>query len=93
MKKTEINALKVLLYDKPIGTLTYLPGDTNLFTWDEDYIEDLSRATLSLSFQDTARNLIQEIPMTRTQLPAFFSNLLPEGLLREYLAKRANINP
>ena len=93
MKKTEINALKVLLYDKPIGTLTYLPGDTNLFTWDEDYIEDLSRPTLSLSFQDTARNLIQEIPMTRTQLPAFFSNLLPEGLLREYLAKRANINP
>ncbi len=93
MKTTEIHALKVLLYNKPIGTLTHLPGDSNAFTWDQDYIDDVSRATLSLSFKDTLGNLIQEIPMTRTQLPPFFSNLLPEGLLREYLAKRANINP
>jgi serine/threonine-protein kinase HipA len=89
----DIDSLRVLLYNRPIGKLTHLPGDMNLFTWDEDYIEDSSRPTLSLSFIDTLGNLITDVPMARTQLPPFFVNLLPEGLLREYLAKRANINP
>lgn len=84
--------LQVLLYGEPIGTLIHLPGDLNLFTWNQNYLDNPLRPTLSLSFRDAVGGLIEEIPMTRTQIPPFFSNLLPEGLLREYLAKRANIH-
>jgi serine/threonine-protein kinase HipA len=37
MKTSEIKVLRVLLYNQPIGTLTHLPGDRNLFSFDEDY--------------------------------------------------------
>lgn len=89
---SDINQLQVFLYDKPVGTLTHLPGDLNLFVWNQEYLEDPLRPILSLSFRDQIGELIPQIPMTRTQIPPFFSNLLPEGLLREYLAKRANIH-
>ena len=87
------NVLRVLLYNQPIGTLTHLPGDKNLFAFDESYIKNPSRPTLSLSFKDSFGSLITDIDMTRTRLPPFFANLLPEESLRNYLAKRANINP
>ena len=88
-----IQVLRVLLYNHQIGTLTHLPGDKNLFTFDESYMQNPSRPILSLSFKDTLGKLITNIRITQTRLPPFFANLLPEGLLRDYLAKRANINP
>ncbi|MES2198816.1 MAG: HipA domain-containing protein [Chlamydiota bacterium] len=90
---SEIKVLKVLLYENQIGTLTHLLGDKNLFTFDQDYIQNLARPTLSLSFKDTLGDLITNVKTTQTRLPPFFANLLPEGLLREYLARRANLNP
>jgi serine/threonine-protein kinase HipA len=90
---SEIAVLQILLHGKPIGTLTRLPGDKNLFAFEEEYIRNPSRPTLSVSFKDTAGELITNIKATRTRLPPFFANLLPEGALRDYLAKRANINP
>lgn len=89
----DIRVMKVLLYNRPIGTLTHLPGDKNLFTFNEDYVQNPSRPTLSLSFKDTSGALITNIKTTQTRLPSFFSNLLPEGPLREYLAQRAQIHP
>ncbi|HEY4255034.1 MAG TPA: type II toxin-antitoxin system HipA family toxin [Chlamydiales bacterium] len=89
----DINVLRVLLYNQPIGTLTRLPGDKNLFAFDQGYIDNPSRPTLSLSFKDPFGKLITDSKVTQTRLPPFFANLLPEGLLREYLAKRANIHP
>lgn len=90
---TQPDVLKVLLYNQPLGTISHLPGDKNLFTFDETYLKDASRPTLSLSFKDFSGDLITEIKMTRTRLSTFFSNLLPESPLREYLAKRAGLNP
>ncbi|MCX6990500.1 MAG: type II toxin-antitoxin system HipA family toxin [Chlamydiae bacterium] len=90
---SEIKVLKVLLYNDTIGTLTHLPGDKNLFAFDEGYVNNPSRPILSLSFKGSWGELITEVKTTRTRLPPFFSNLLPEGDLREYLAKRAGINP
>jgi len=89
----DIKVLKVILYSRQIGTITHLPGDKNIFSFDDEYIQNPSRPTLSLSFKDISGNLITDIKTTKTRLPPFFSNLLPEGLLREYLAKRANLNP
>ncbi len=90
---SDIRVLKVLLYNRQIGTLIHLPGDKNLFVFDQDYIQNPSRPTLSMSFKDESGELITNLKTTRTRLPSFFANLLPEGGLREYLAERANINP
>ena len=87
----DLSALDVILHDKKIGTLTLLPDDRTLLTFDEEYINDAQRPTLSLSFKDGFGELITDNRPTRRRVPPFFSNLLPEGSLREYLAKRANV--
>jgi serine/threonine-protein kinase HipA len=88
---TDFNSLDIYLHDKPIGQLTNLPGDRNLFSFNEDYVNDANRAVLSLSFKDAAGELITDIKTTRTRLPSFFANLLPEGHMRQYLASQANV--
>lgn len=90
---TEVAVLEVLLGERPIGSLTHLPGDQTLFTLRQDYIEDLHRPTLSLSCKDRFGQLITEIPPVRQRVPAFFANMLPEGALRQYLAQRAGVKP
>lgn len=90
---TEVSVLEVALYGEPIGTLTRLPGDQTLFAFHQDYIDDSEWSTLSLSFKDQSGELITEVRPTRTRAPPFFSNLLPEGALRDYLARKADVNP
>ena len=90
---TDVSVLNIALYGERIGTLTLLPGDHTLFAFDQTYIDDPNRPTLSLAFKDTLGGLITDIRPTRTRVPPFFSNLLPEGPLRDYLAKKAGINP
>jgi serine/threonine-protein kinase HipA len=89
----DVSILDVRLHDRSIGTLTRLPGDKVLFAFDEAYIADARRPTLSLSFKDTLGGLITDVAPTRTRLAPFFSNLLPEGAMRDYLAARADVNP
>ncbi len=91
--KSEIEALEVFLHDQAIGTIIHLPGDRNLFSFNHDYINNLNRPTLSLSFKDELGNLVTDIKSTRTRLPSFFSNVLPEGYMREYLASHAHVHP
>ena len=91
--RTLPSILSVSLHGKQIGTLTHLGGDRILFAFDEAYIEDAERATLSLGFKDEYGVLATEFPVTQTRALPFFSNLLPEGHLRAYLAERANVNP
>ena len=89
----DIAVLEVRLYDQPIGTLTRLPGDRVLFTFTESHVSDQNRPTLSLSFKDTLGGLITDVRPTQTRLPVFFANLLPEGMMRDYLASRGGIKP
>lgn len=89
----DVSVLHVNLYGQRIGTLTLLPGDQTLFAFDQAYIDDADRPTLSLSFKDEMGGLITDIRPIRTRVIPFFANLLPEGALREYLAKKAGINP
>lgn len=88
----DITALNVLLHGQVIGTLTLLSGERILFDFSQGYIDNLDRPTLSLSFKDQIGELITDIRPTKTRLPPFFSNLLPEGSMRDYLAKRAGVN-
>lgn len=88
----DLSVLNVLLHDREIGTLTSLGGDRSIFTFDQDYIENQNRPTLSLSFKDTFGGLITDVKPTQTRVSPFFANLLPEGPLRDYLAQRAQVN-
>lgn len=88
----EVTILDVRLHDKSIGTLTNVQGDRTLFAFNQDYIDDPERSTLSLSFKDDYGQLLTRFKPVQTKLPPFFSNLLPEGPLRRYLASRAGVN-
>ncbi|MYZ49634.1 type II toxin-antitoxin system HipA family toxin [Propylenella binzhouense] len=89
----DVSRLDVRLHGETIGTLTHLQGDRTLFSFTEAYAAGRSRPTLSLSFKDEFGHLITDFPATRTRVLPFFSNLLPEGQLRTYLAERAGVNP
>ncbi len=88
----EVRVLDVLLHGAPVGTLTHVPGDRTLFAFAEDYAADERRPVLGLSFKDRFGELITSFRPTRTRLLPFFSNLLPEGRMRSYLAERAGVN-
>jgi serine/threonine-protein kinase HipA len=90
---SEVSVLEVFLYEKPIATLTCVPGDRTLFAFNEAYIEDESRPVLGLSFKDSLGGLITEFTLTQTRVMPFLSNLLPEGHMRSYLAERAGVSP
>ncbi len=90
---SNVSVLNVLLYGESIGTLTRVEGDRTLFAFNDDYIRDASRPTLSLSFKDTLGSLITEFAPVQTRVTPFFSNLLPEGRMRDYLADKASVNP
>lgn len=89
----QLNALAVRLHGRQIGIINRLAGDQQLFAFEQEYVDDPQRSTLSLSFKSAAGGLVTAVrPVTR-RVPPFFSNLLPEGHLRAYLARLAGVNP
>lgn len=88
-----VSVLNVYLYGDLIGTITNQGNDRSLFAFTEDYIEDESRPVLSLGFKNSQGTIDTEFKPTQSKLMPFFSNLLPEGNMREYLADRAGVNP
>ena len=89
----DVSVLEVRLHDEPIGTLTNVGGDRTLFAFNDDYVDKQNRSRLSLSFKDQLGELITTFHPTQTRVMPFFSNLLPEGHLRDYLAERAGVKP
>jgi serine/threonine-protein kinase HipA len=89
--KRSLAHLSVWLGQTLVGTITELPNDRNLFVFDEGYAANSDRPVLSLSFYDAEGNLNTEPIATQMKLPPFFSNLLPEAELREYVAQRAGV--
>jgi len=89
------STLRVSLNNQPIGTLTRLPSGNTFFAFSEDYLATApaTRPVLSQSFIKPSGELIPESRATSGKLPPFFSNLLPEGTMRDYLAKRGGIKP
>lgn len=87
----DVSVLNVHLYDRPIATLTHVQGNRTLFAFNQDYIDDPDRPTLSLSFKDQFGDLVTNFRPVQQVVPPFFSNLLPEGPLRKYLADRAGV--
>lgn len=85
------SVLEVLLNQTRVGTLTNLPYDRNLFVFDVAYIQDAKRPVLSLNSYDAQGNLTTVPEEVQTKVPPFFSNLLPESRLREYVSARGGI--
>ncbi len=63
------------------------------FSFDESYLNAVDSPTLSQSFFQSTGEIIPEIKASSGKLPPFFSNLLPEGHMRTYLAQRGSIKP
>ena len=87
MPTPEVSALAVWLGSERVGTLVRLPDDRITFAFDPAYERNPARSTLSLGFRARDGGLLTP-GVTRTRLPQYFANLLPEGSLREYLAAR-----
>jgi serine/threonine-protein kinase HipA len=88
----DVSVLDVLLYDHPIGTITNVGSDRTIFSFNESYINDPDRKTLSLGFNDEIGMLLTDFKPRQKRVMPFFSNLLPEGDLRKYLADKASVN-
>ncbi|MDG2528049.1 type II toxin-antitoxin system HipA family toxin [Caulobacter endophyticus] len=86
-----VDILQVWIGDRRVGAITALGGDRSIFTFDDDYTDDAQRPTLSLSFKSATGGLIRDHRSTQTRLLPYFSNLLPEGRMRDYLAERAGV--
>jgi len=71
----------VYLYDKRVGRL-HRRGDTTRFVFEPDYWDDPNRAVLGLRFEENHNERHQN----HLHLPPWFSNLLPEGRLRDWIA-------
>lgn len=89
---TDVNVLNVNLYGNRVGTLTNVGGDRTIFAFTDAYIEDAERPTLGLAFKDEFGELMTEFRMYQKRVSPFFSNLLPEGRLRRYLAEQTAVN-
>ncbi len=91
-RRPGVQVLNVQLNDREVGVLTRLPDDRVVFTFAEPYRADSGRPTLSLSFKTTDGGVASRLRPTHVRVPPFFSNLLPEGHLRSYLAQRAGVH-
>lgn len=71
-----------------VGTL-YQRGDYTRFAFTEDYLDDPHRLVLGLIFEQN----LKARHAAALRLPYWFSNLLPEGILREWIAADRNVSP
>lgn len=89
---TDVAVLDVRLHGEPIGTLTNIGGDRTIFAFNDAYMNNHSRPTLGLGFKDEFGTLLTDFRPYQKRVMPFFSNLLPEGQLRRYLAQIAKVN-
>lgn len=89
---SDVAILSIRLYGQEIGTLTHVAGDRTLFAFTEAYINQSNRPVLSVGFKDQLGGLLTDFRPYKAKLMPYFSNLLPEGRLRQYLAMKAGVN-
>lgn len=78
-----VHQLRVLLNDVPVGLLTRDDAARCEFHLQEAYCQRYPRPVLGQQFEDD----LGKWHRARSRLPAWFSNLLPEGALRELVAR------
>lgn len=84
--------LVVRLHGQDVGEIIRFDNGRIQFEFYPEYIAQRRRPTLSQSFLDEHGDVIDGGKHTIAgELPVFFSNLLPEGPLRTYLATKAGV--
>ena len=88
-----VQVLDIRLHDTRVGYLAGDRGGRNAFTFAPEYVAmGPARPTLGLAFN----RLLAEGPpppqRSRHRLPSWFSNLLPEGALRDLVASRLKVH-
>lgn len=84
-------ALQIYLRDTLVGNIVALHGRETVFTFDDSYIENEDRPTLTQGFFD-AYGRLRVRPGRVGRIVPFFANLLPEGDLRAYISEHAGID-
>lgn len=77
----------VWLYDEHIGTIRQR-GDYTWFGFTEPYLANPQRAVLGLAFEED----LHALHANALRLPPWFSNLLPEGQLRNWIARDRGVS-
>lgn len=94
-KLTPVNVLKLSMHNYLLGYITGFSNGKNVFSFAEEFQRNSARPTLSLithpAFPRSA-SLMAEPWVSHHKLPPTFSNLLPEGALRELLARALKIH-
>ncbi len=85
--------LNIYVNERHVGVLTILPDSRMVFSFEESYANDPMRPLFSQSYLSAEGDLLTPSKTYSGKGPPFFSNLLPEGHLREYLATRGGIKP
>jgi serine/threonine-protein kinase HipA len=80
--------LRVLLGDRPVGRLTLDSQDGCDFRLMESYKRAYPRPVLGQVFLDD----LDQIWRSRARVAPWFSNVLPEGPLRELIARQAGVS-
>ena len=86
------DVLVVRLHGQDVGEIVRFPGGRIQLEFYPEYTARRDRPTLSLSFLDEDGDVTGGGQHTNNgEVPDFFSNLLPEGELRSYLADKAGV--
>lgn len=83
--------LHIHLGDVLVGSIVALHGRETIFTFDDSYVENDERPTLTQGFID-AYGRLRVRPGRVGRIIPFFANVLPEGDLRAYIAEHAGID-
>jgi serine/threonine-protein kinase HipA len=89
--KRPLAQLSIWIGQTLVGGITELTSDQNLFAFTDDYVNNAERPVLTLSLYDETGKLNISPIVKTTRVAPFFSNLLPEGRLREFIAQQAGV--
>lgn len=85
--------LEVFLGERRVGEVVNLPGDYNVFAFDDDFAADPARPILGQALLDLTGVPRRSLPRRHVVAPPFFANLLPEpgAALRDLIARRSGL--
>lgn len=82
----EVHRAEVYLGAMKVGELRCEPGDVNRFVRERAWFDDPTHPLLGQWFEDH-----EDAPTSAVALPTWFSNLVPEGPLREVVAEQVGV--
>jgi serine/threonine-protein kinase HipA len=82
------DSFSVWIGDRRAGTIHRI-GDRTRFSLDLDYRDDPDRPVLGLVFEDRP----EKVHVATVRVAPWFSNLLPESRLRDWIARERDVNP